>query len=432
MDLSKILLVLKREYLTKVRTKSFIISTLLTPLTFIAFIAIMVFVTISDSEVQKTIAIVDHTGVLYPRLAELDKTRYTDAGSVPIDTLKAQVLGGKIDGYIILDDGLLNDNKSPQLVHGGSGGMALQESIRSEIRDAVREERLSRKDVPADVREIFELRPGLDAIKLTAQGEKADNTIFASAFGFILGLLIFIGILGYGAMLMQSVMEEKTNRIVEVIASSIKPIELLFGKLFGVCLLALTQFGLWIVTYIGLSVLAAPVTGMILASQMKNIPAGATEIATSGFDAAMLNQFVVDPVIFVYFFMFFILGFLIYSSVFAAIGSAVETQQDTQQFMLPVMVPIFIGYFLNLKIMESPDSTIALVASLFPLTSPINMITRIAITEVPFWQIATSILLMIGCFFGVMWIGARIYSVGILMYGKKPSWKELGKWLKMK
>lgn len=200
----------------------------------------------------------------------------------------------------------------------------------------------------------------------------------------------------------------------------------MFGKLFGVLGMAITQFGIWILFYIGLSLAAAPVAGMIMEAQMSGMP----EEATSSFDPASLEQMVVEPLVFIYFFIFFLLGFLIYSAVFAAIGAAVETEQDSQQFMLPVGLPIFVGYVLNTRVMESPDSPLSVFVSLFPLTAPINMITRIAASDVPIWEILLSILLMIITFLGIMWLAAKIYRVGILMYGKKPSFKELAKWLK--
>jgi len=429
MNLQKIILVLKREYLVKVRSRTFIISTILTPLAFILFFGIVIWLSISESETEKTIGIVDQTELIFPKLADINQNQYVDASGVPIDTLRKQVLDKQLDGYIIIDWSVVNDNQTPEFIHGGSGGINLITSIRSDLRDAIREVKLNEAGVSEEVRDIFATRVGLEARKLTEEGEQADNTVAASAFGFILGLLIFVGLFAYGGILMQSIIEEKTNRIVEVIASSVKPIELMTGKLLGVCLIGLTQFGIWIMAYIGLSLAAAPVAGIILEAQTKNLPEGAASAAGS-FDPEILNNLVFDPSIFLYFFLFFVVGFLIYSAVFASIGAAVENQQDTQQFMFPVMIPIMIGYFFNLRVMEDPDSKLAVIASLIPLTAPINMVTRIAITDVPLWQIVLSLSLMVLTFMGLMWLGAKIYRVGILMYGKKPSFGELAKWVR--
>lgn len=431
MNFEKIMLVLKREYITRVRTKSFILSTILTPLGLFGIMAISIYVSLpKDDESAKVVGVIDETGVVYTQLMDRNADRYTDVSGFPLDSVKADVLSGELDAYLIIDENNVTNEEQTTLIYGGSGGIAFIESVEDDIRAAYRNVRISRSQISDEVRQIFETRYNLDSRKLTEEGEQEDNAIFGAVFGFVLGILIFVGLFGYGALLMRSVMEEKTNRIVEVIASSVKPIELMFGKLFGVCLLALTQFGIWIISYIGLSIAAAPIAAMIVSKQLEGLPPEAMEAAPSGFDPASLDQFVVDPIIFLYFFLFFIVGFLIYSGIFAAIGAASESEQDTQQFMLPVMLPIFVGYMLNLQVMQNPDSNISVFASLFPLTAPVNMISRIAATEVPIWQIALSLLLMIGTFIGTMWLAAKIYRVGILMYGKKPTYKELAKWIR--
>lgn len=423
------MLVLKREYLTRVRTKSFILSTLLTPLVFVLMMGIVVFVSISDGEVTKTVGVIDHTDVLLEQLQDQNPARYYDVSDLTIDSVRSNILAGDLDGYIILSEQNVDNSEEPTLVYGGAGGISFIESVESDIRGVLRNEQLSRSNVSEEVRAIFETRYNIDSIKLTEEGEKEDNAIFGAVFGFILGLLIFIGVFGYGAVLMRSVIEEKTNRIVEVIASSVKPIELMLGKLFGICALAITQFGIWILSYVGLSVAAAPIAAIFINAQTAKLPPEAME-ASASFDPSKLEAFVVDPMIFFYFFVFFIIGFLIYAGIFAAIGAAVDSEQDTQQFMLPVMAPIMIGYFLNIRVMENPDSTIAMIGSMFPLTAPINMVSRIAATQVPIIQIITSLGLMILTFIGLMWLAAKIYRVGILMYGKKPSYKELAKWIR--
>ncbi|SMO97104.1 ABC transporter permease [Gracilimonas mengyeensis] len=430
MSFHKIWLVLKREYLTRVKSKGFIIATALTPLALVALVGILVFVNITDAEVEKQIGISDNTGVLYDRLTEINETRYLDVSNLSEDSLRSQVLSEDIDGFIVLDDSVLTYGKTPVMIYGGSGGIGFISSVRSDLRDVIREERLSRENVSEDVRNIFETRTGLEAIKLTEEGESEDNTVAASMVGFALGFMIFMGIFIYGSVLMRGVIEEKTNRIVEVIASSVKPIELMYGKLFGVLGMAVTQFGIWIAFYIGLSLAAAPVAAMIMQAQMESMPEEAAEATASSFDPSSLEQLAIDPSIFLYFLLFFIVGFLIYSAIFAAIGAAVENEQDSQQFMFPVAVPIMLGYFFNVRVMESPDSALSIFTSLFPLTAPINMVTRIATTEVPLLQIILSLVLMVLTFFGIMWLAAKIYRVGILMYGKKPSFKELGKWIK--
>ena len=241
MDFYKIFLVLKREYITRVKSKSFILSTVLTPIVFIAFGAFMVWIVSSDTETEKSVGVYDQTGVLVQNLIALDSLRYSDVSDLPLDTVKAMVLREDLDAYLLLEEKHIETNDNAELIYAGSGGLAFSGSVRSDVRDVIQEERLSRANVSEEVKALFARRPGLDSRKLTAEGEAEDDKAgFMSGVGFVLGLLIFIGLFGYGAVLMRSVIEEKTNRIVEVITSSIKPIELLIGKVAGVCLLGFT------------------------------------------------------------------------------------------------------------------------------------------------------------------------------------------------
>ncbi len=436
MNFGKITLVLKREYLTRVRSKSFILSTLLTPLVLIGFGALMVWIMTSESSSEKTVGVVDETNVLVEHLIEKNEDRYTDATGIPLDTLKAMIFREEIDAYLVLQEKHIETNENAELIYGAGGGLAFSSDVRSDLRQVIQAERLKRANVSEEVKELFERRPGLDTRKLTEEGEAEDDKAgFLSGLGFVLGLLIFIGLFGYGAILMRSVIEEKTNRIVEVITSSVKPMELLVGKVIGVCLLGFTQFAIWVLMYIGISFAAVPVAGILMQDQIQEVTQSQDinmeEIAAeAGFDPSSLEVLSVDPMIFVYFFLFFILGFFMYAALFAAIGSAVDSEQDTQQFMPILMLPIMAGYFLNTRVMVDPDSSIAVFASIFPLTSPINMITRITVTDVPLWEIIASFAALIACFFGVMWLSAKIYRVGILMYGKKATWGDLLKWIR--
>ncbi len=434
MDFKKILLVLKREYITRARSKSFILSTILTPLVLIAFGALMVWIVSGDTDTEKVVGLVDNTEILAPKLIELDADRYTDVSDLPIDSVKSMVMREELDAYLVLEEKHIETNENAELTYAGSGGLAFTSSVRGDLRQVIQEERLVRANVTDEIRELFERRPGLDSRKLAEDGTAEDDKAgFMSGVGFVLGLLIFIGLFGYGAMLMRSVIEEKTNRIVEVITSSIKPMELLIGKVIGVCLLGFTQFAIWVVMYIGLSIAAVPIAGALMQDQITEMTSSeemTQAAAEAGFDPASLEVLSIDPMIFVYFFIFFIFGFFMYAALFAAVGSAVDSEQDTQQFMPILMVPIMGAYFINTRVMVDPDSTLSVVASIFPLTSPINMITRIAVTDVPFWQIGASLIALIATFFGVMWMSAKIYRVGILMYGKKASWGDLLKWIR--
>jgi len=439
-NFSKIWLIIKREYKTRVQTKSFLLSTFLTPLLILGFMGFVIFMTVSDNEAPKQVIVIDETGrMLYP-LTQLNATRYLPIkADQSIEQIRDLIMEDELDGYVLFDQTFLSEGTPATFVHNGSGGITFFESLRSDVRDVTRQIRLKDNDVSDAVIAIFEERPALENRRLNEAGvDEQSNAFLSSIGGILIGVFIFIGLFGYGAILMRSVIEEKTSRIVEIITSSVKPIELMLGKLLGVCLVALTQFSLWIATYAGVTILAAPVAQFFINQRMGDFQnslnaVDATGTATnmpSDIDLSFLEQFSIDPLFVLYFFVFFVLGFLMYSSIFAAIGAAVDSEQDSQQFMTPVMLPIFLGYMLNFRIAEAPDSTFAIVASLFPLTSPINMVTRMLVSNVPFWEVLLSILLLILSLIGMLLLAARIYRTGILMYGKKPTFKELYKWIR--
>ena len=441
-NFSKIWLIIKREYKTRVQTKSFMLSTFLTPLLILGIIGLLIFITVSstDNEAPKQVIVIDETGRMFEPLRQLNANRYIPiSASQSVDQIRDLIMEDELDGYVFFDQTFLSEGTPATFVHNGSGGITFFESLRSDVRDVTRQIRLEDNEVSEEVIAIFEERPALENRRLNETGvDEQSNAFLSSIGGILIGVFIFIGLFGYGAILMRSVIEEKTSRIVEIITSSVKPIELMLGKLLGVCLVALTQFSLWIATYAGVTILAAPVAQFFINQRMGDLQnsliavdaKGTAANVPSDIDLSFLEQFSIDPLFILYFFVFFVLGFLMYSSIFAAIGAAVDSEQDSQQFMTPVMLPIFLGYMLNFRIAEAPDSTLAIMASLFPLTSPINMVTRMLVSNVPFWEVLLSILLLILSLIGMLLLAARIYRTGILMYGKKPTLKELYKWIK--
>lgn len=439
-NFSKIWLIIKREYKTRVQTKSFLLSTFLTPLLILGFMGFVIFMTVSDNEAPKQVIVIDETGRMLEPLTQLNATRYLPIeADQSIEQIRDLIMEDELDGYVFFDQTFLSEGTPATFVHNGSGGITFFESLRSDVRDVTRQIRLEDNDVSDAVIAIFEERPALENRRLNEAGvDEQSNAFLSSIGGILIGVFIFIGLFGYGAILMRSVIEEKTSRIVEIITSSVKPIELMLGKLLGVCLVALTQFSLWIATYAGVTILAAPVAQFFINQRMGDFQNSLNAVDATGtaanvpsdIDLSFLEQFSIDPLFVLYFFVFFVLGFLMYSSIFAAIGAAVDSEQDSQQFMTPVMLPILLGYMLNFRIAEAPDSTFAIVASLFPLTSPINMVTRMLVSNVPFWEVLLSILLLILSLIGMLLLAARIYRTGILMYGKKPTFKELYKWIR--
>jgi ABC-2 type transport system permease protein len=429
MNWRQVSLVLKREYLTRVKSKGFIAATLLVPLGIIAIYGIGFLVIIWESDVSYDVGIVDRTGTVVNRLIERSPESYTDVTDLQVDSLRSMIQSGDLTGYIEVNEENINDNKSLELIYSGSGGLTLLSTVRSDMRDVIREEKLRRAEVSDDIQQIFETRIAVESRRLTESGEEEeDDTAFMSGLGFAMGLIIFVAIFSYGGYIMRGVIEEKSNRIIEVITSSVKPIELLTGKMLGVASLALTQIGIWAVTIIGLGLLAAPLLSTFLNNENTEQIVGE---AAAQADIPILSGIPsIDTSVIIYFIIFFFLGYFLYSSLFAAVGSAADSETDTQQLMLPIMAPIFIAYFIMFQAVRNPEGIIAVIGSLVPFFSPIVMITRIAISDVPFWEIALAIFLMIITFIGTMWLSAKIYKVGILSYGSSAGFKDIYKWIK--
>ncbi len=429
MNWKQVLLVLKREYITRVRSKGFIWATILVPVGFVAFFGVMVFVTVWESDVRFEIGIKDETGAIVQPLIELNPARYLDHSALETDSLRTMVQQDAITGFIVIDEENIADDKNLELIYSGSGGMQLLTSIRSDIREVIRQERLRRAEVPQEIQNIYERSISLDSRRLTRAGEETDDdTVFLSIVGMILGIIIFAAIFSYGGYVTRGVIEEKTNRIVEVITSSVKPIELLTGKMAGVGALAITQFGIWIITFFGLTTIAGPVATMLMDQQTAGL--GPEAEAAQAELPMLLDLPSLELNLIIYFVIFFILGYLLYSSLFAAIGAASDSDTDVQQLMLPIGSPIFIAYIIMFHTWQSPDSLLSVISSMVPFFSPILMVTRIAITEVPFWQISLSIILIFLTFAGTMWLSAKIYKVGILNYGSTASYKDLLRWVR--
>lgn len=429
MSWRQIYLVLKREYITRVRSKGFIWATILVPVGFAAFLGVIVFISVWESDTSFEIGIKDDTASVASSLAEMNPARYRDLTMLPVDSLRNMVQTESITGYIIISEENITNEKDLELIYSGSGGIQLLTSVRSDIREVIREERLKRADVSEEIQQIYDSSIGLESRRLTAEGEEEDDdTLFLSAVGMVMGIIIFGAIFSYGGYVTRGVIEEKTNRIIEVIASSVRPIELLTGKMAGVGLLAITQFGIWMIAFFGLSTLAGPIAASFMENQSGAMNPEMSE--TQAELPAFLDFPTLETSLFVYFIIFLILGYALYSSLFAAIGSASDSDTDTQQLMLPVAAPIFVAYFIMLHAWRSPDSMLSVISSMVPFFSPILMTTRIAITEVPFWQIGLSIVLMIVAFAGTMWLSAKIYKVGILSYGSTAGFKDILKWIR--
>ena len=431
--MNKILLVIQREYVTRVLKKSFWISSLLAPVLITAIYAIPIWLAMKDKE-QKQIAIFDQSHLL--KSADLqDKELVFTFTNVPEKAFKTQFAKSGYDAFVSIPVDVLSNPKGVHIYSSKNIGLNLKEAVERLIQNKVRQELMYKAGISAKVYEDTQVDIASETITVSENGgETSSSSAGAMILAGIMGLILYVTLLLYGSQVMNGVIEEKSSRIIEVIISSVKPYQLMLGKIIGVGLVGLTQFLLWIVLTIGLT----QVTGKIYASKAKAIMAvdqgkvsvdmqNAIQDSPMGEVTKVLESTNI-PLILVAFLFYFFVGYLLYSSLFAAIGSAVESATEAQQFTFIVMIPIIMSFLLAQYTMQDPDSKVAFWASMIPFTSPINMMVRLPY-GVPMWELALSMSLLVVGFLACSWISARIYRVGILMYGKKATWKELSKWL---
>ncbi len=434
--MSKISLIIKREFIAKVRNKSFIVMTFLSPLLFVAIGVFVGYLSSMKAEL-KTIAIHDETGKFVNEFKSDEEYKFLNLSLVDTKVLKDSIVKESYEGLLLIPKATDNKTlqKEIQYISNDSPGVLFIENLEDIIAKKI-------------TKENYQLQ-GLDTIKINnAKAEVSINLNKASGeeslkglneikigIGGAFGYLIMMFIIIYGNMVMRSVIEEKTSRIIEVIISSVKPYQLMMGKIIGTSLAGILQFIIWAI--LGLS-------AMFILSSVFGVQVGAssgvqTQEAMQNAQHAMggeVQSYIKElwnlPIatILICFIIYFIGGYFLYSSFYASIGAAVDNETDSQQFLLPIIMPLILGVYIGIfTVMNDPHGTIATVFSMIPLTSPIVMMMRIPF-GVPWWQILLSIAILFGTFFLVVWFASKIYRVGILMYGKKPTWKELYKWLK--
>jgi ABC-2 type transport system permease protein len=421
--MSKIGLIISREYFTRVKKKSFLLTTILVPLVLVAFYAIIIVIAVKGGADKQSIAVVDNAGLFSDSVAP--KSKNMEFTFIKNETESSFINKYKARGYQAflyiahIDSGyVLHSQSSVSLTTTSALEKIINKQIEAKRMQAQGIDPAKYNSIAADV----SVENTID----TKEGGKKSVAGVAYAVSFACGMLIYMMMIIYGTQVMRGVMEEKTNRIAEVIISSVKPFQLMMGKILGIGAVGLTQFAIWIILIFGLQ-MVIPLIFPDLLHQLNDVSqAGdkASMIATTlqGLSSLPILKIVVS------FFFYFLAGYLTYASLFAAIGSVVsEDQQEAQQLMFPILMPIILGFVIMTKAINEPNSSLAVFGSLFPLTSPIVMMGRITY-DVPVWQLALSVVLLIGCFFLFTWITGKIYRTGILMYGKKPSWKEMMKW----
>ena len=440
MGKSKISIIIAREFAIRVKKKSFIFTTILTPLLFAALMVVPSLIAMySGGEQGQKVAVVDNSGIVMPYMESDEEVIFSEVTDASVEDLKRNF--DNLDYFAVVGISQLDSSKNVSVVTYSKKQMSMdmQGRISRNVEAAVEDYKLKGYGIPqleqimADVESDVKVK----TYTLGESGEeKASKVEIFMIIGYVGSFLIYMFIFMFGSMVMRSVIEEKTTRIIEVIVSSVKPFQIMMGKILGVASVALTQFFIWIVITFAIVMVAGSALGLDDAAQTMAVTSSeipveqitaAMESEGDGFLQALkdVNYFQIIGCFVIY----FVLGYLLYSSVFAAVGAAVDNEADTQQLVLPITMPLIIGLFLMLHTFQYPDSALSFWGSVIPFTSPMVMMARIAY-GVPAWELALSIGILVVTFVGMAYLSGKIYRVGILMYGKKPSWKEIWKWLK--
>ncbi len=425
---SKIWTVLKSEFWRRIRSKWFVVMTVVGPVFLIGLMIVpgLVGYLASESNVRR-IAVVDETNALAGLLAAWSDPRFEFVPvTAPPDSLRNAVEDGEYAGYLVLPARYHEGLGQATYYSVEGGGLTLETELQDVLDTLVDGHRLGTSNTSPEVVEFLRTKPDLRLVKLTEEGERADSAAASSLLGAIMGFFMYGAMFIYGAYVMHGVMEEKQSRVLEIIVSSVRPFELLMGKVLAIGAMGLLQMGVWAALLIAITLSAGGVISLFLDPADFDLPAGVGEedlLAAANFALPSL-----DPSLFVWFLAFFLGGYLLYSSLFAAVGSTVEHQQDAQGLMLPLTALIVIPILFITVVVESPNSTLSIILSVIPFFSPILMIVRIAVTTVPLWQVFASFALLCCTFVGAVWASSRIYRVGILMYGKRPTIRDLIRW----
>ncbi len=437
MNLEKIKLIISREYITRVKKMSFIIMTLLAPLLMAAIIAVPIIAQQFNKEEKKIIAVVDATKKYKAAFKSDNQVEYryfTDENAA--DTLLHKLDKSEYYGILTIKDSLA---EHPELLAKEQVGLNLKLKIERDLRQEEQKQRM--KNFGISEEQLEAIKPHIDlSTSVWKEGKKEkSSTEIAMILGIIMGLVIYMITLIYGSFVMRSVLEEKTSRVVEVLISSVKPFELMMGKVVGVALVALTQFTIWIVLTIGIIGIGQQFFPELKNAQkqstvqVENLQPQAQQAMEqvnpklANIMEAVNNLPIVEIVIALIF--FFIGGYLLYSSLFAAIGAAVDSETDSQQFVMPITLPLILAMVMLQSIISNPHGAVAYWFSIIPFTSPIVMMIRIPF-GVPVDDLVISAVLLLVTFIGTIWLAGKIYRVGILMYGKKVTYKELWKWIR--
>jgi len=434
--MNKLGLIIKREYLTRVTRRSFILATLLTPLAFALFFVIVGVIFSYESDDSKRIAIIDEGNMLDKKMKDESNLffKFVDA---ELDVLKNNFDDFDYDGILVIPPikDIMTKDHTVYYYSDKQPTLDIETLIRSRVRNSIRNYKIDQLELQRDQLEAINTKISLEPEPINESGEDASKItgVIAAVIGGAMGMIMYMTVFIYGMMVMRSVMEEKTNRIVEVMISSVKPFQLMLGKIIGVGAVGLTQVAIWAILIPSISFLVQIIFGF---NSSPNMPLPAEGVEINPDDAQAMAAMVLAELqsqdwlmILPLFILYFLGGYFLYSSLFAAVGSAMgDDLGEGQALTIPITIPVILALYIMFVAIQAPNSSLAVFSSIFPLFSPIVMPARLAFGP-PIWEVLLSVAVLIGTSIFFVWLSGRIYRVGILMYGKKVSLKELGKWI---
>ena len=438
--MSNLSIIIKREYLTRVKKRSFLILTFLGPLFFAALMIApsLLMIESEKMESKKNIAVLDESGIFDGKIENTDANTFLYLDNENVDSLKNLVFEGIYDAVLYIPATELNIPVNAKLYSNKQIPMTLSSHIEREMKQVVEHQKLLASGIDPALVKASQTSINVATIRMDEEnGEKTSYAELEYIIGLVLAIIIYFAVFLFSNQVLRGVIEEKTNRIIEVIISSVKPFELMMGKIVGIALVGLTQFLLWIILTLGIYLVSSTLilgpeimspSGTVMTEQISQI----TE-TTQGQDimleAVNMVQSINFSAILWSFLFYFVFGYLLYAAMFAAIGGMVDNETDSNQFSTVVSIPLIIALVCATAMINNPDSSLGIWLSMIPFTSPISMMIRIPF-GVPYWQVIVSLLILIITFIIITWIASKIYRTGILMYGKKPSLKEIWKWMK--
>lgn len=437
---SKINIIISREYVERVTKKSFIITTLLMPMLMIAMMLAPALIAIFNTPETKRIAVIDHSTLIAPMLQNGEEVEYVNTAS----TVEAARADESIDGILVIGEDVMTNVGNVSLYTRDASSITLEQEVAGQLNRSIEQMRLAEVQQTHNIENLSEIIGGIQCnvamqtFRLDDEAEQSSSSGLSFAIGMIMTLLLYMFLLLYGQLVMTSIIEEKNNRVLEIVVSSVKPSQLMLGKILGIGLVAVTQVLIWaaLITAISAYALPAMLPGDVM-SEVSLLSSGQLSASEATNDIGMLQAIMqlgdVSYILtlFGFLLLFLIGGFLFYAAIYAAIGSAVDNIQDAGQLQSIVVVPIILGMIFSMSIFNDPNSTFATVLSMVPFTTPMVMMARIPF-GIATWEIVVSLAVLYASFMLMVWLSAKIYRVGIFMYGKKPSFKELLRWINYK